>query len=92
MDDARFCRTFKDTACEACDKADGTVVPCHCNMERGGIGFKARGIVAGLFFDCYNIADGRVPASKEERLKIWVRVGQKLMLDRFTAFMEMEDA
>ena len=82
----RYMDTFRDTACEACGQNDGTVVPAHCNMGLGGMGYRAPGVIAGLCYRCHAIADGRTSEPYTERLKIWVRVAQKLMGDRFKEF------
>ena len=84
----RYMRTFKDEACWACGSREG-VVGAHLNLGRGGTGYRAEGCIAALCTACHDVADGRVSATHwplAERQKVWLRVAQKLMLDRYEAF------
>jgi hypothetical protein len=82
-----YMRTFRDTSCECCGAEDGTIVPAHLNLNRGGTGYRAKGIVAGLCHACHDIADGRVAGN---RFEIWARVAQTLMRDRAVAWTQRE--
>lgn len=75
-------RKFRGTACEACGIDNGTVVGAHLNIGMVGRGWKVPGAVAGLCDSCHSLADGRVRAPIEERMKVWLRVCQKLLIER----------
>lgn len=83
-----FLNTFRDLPCEACGAMDGTIVGAHCNMDHGSAGGKYWGAVAALCFDCHYAADQRGGGSREEALKIWVRVAQTLMLKRYGEWID----
>ena len=91
--DAKYLKSFREAPfCESCDKPnDGTIVGAHCPVGlKGGRGFKGPdALTAALCSDCHNIADGRTNATQAERLKIWVRVGQKLMRDRYRLWRDV---
>lgn len=78
----RLMDSYDGTACECCGAADGTVVAAHYRKGNAGTGYRPPGIVAGLCFNCHEIADGRVPGDSAE---IWLRVLVKLLTDRAKA-------
>lgn len=75
-------KTFRDFPCESCGINDDTIVGAHFNMEGGGMGYRAPGVVAGLCKDCHDIADGRTNAPEKERWKIWGRVLAGILRNR----------
>lgn len=89
-EERRYMKRFRDTPCECCGRNDGTTVGAHLNLNSGGTGYRAKGVVAGLCSSCHDIADGRVPGNRYE---IWTRVAQRLMRERAAAWQRtLEDA
>ena len=70
--------------CEACGVSDGTIVPAHFNLNAGGTGYRAKGIVAGLCNrprGCHDIIDRR-SGTDADRMWVLERLVQKLLRDR----------
>lgn len=80
---------FRDVPCESCGIMDNTIVPAHLNLDHGGMGTKARGMIAALCFACHAIADGR--DKQGDRFEIWARVAQKMMRDRAVKWKREND-
>lgn len=64
----------RQSPCQACGRADGTVVAAHSNQLRDG---KGRGIkahdyrIAALCFGCHAEIDQGSKLSKAERIEMW---------------------
>ena len=75
-------QSFRGSPCEACGINDDTIVGCHFNFgDTGGMGIKARGLIAGLCAECHNYLDRRQGTEKQ---RTWVleRLIQKMLRDR----------
>lgn len=65
---------IRESPCQACGRADGTVVAAHSNQLRDG---KGRGIkahdyrVAALCYLCHSEIDQGSKLSKAERIEAW---------------------
>lgn len=82
-----YMRSFRDRDCECCGINDGTVVGAHCNEFGGGMGYRARGIIAALCADCHAVADGRKGTAEEKRI-VWKRVLHNVLRERAEEFVE----
>jgi len=81
-EESKLRASFKDSPCEACGINDGTVVGAHLNFgDYGGMGIKARGMIAGLCCACHALLDGR-DHDPHGRVRVLQQLCQKLLRDR----------
>jgi hypothetical protein len=65
---------IRESPCQACGRADGTIVAAHSNQLRDG---KGRGIkahdyrIAALCHSCHSEIDQGAKLSKAERIETW---------------------
>lgn len=65
---------IRESPCQACGRADGTIVAAHSNQLRDG---KGRGIkahdyrIAALCHTCHSEIDQGAKLSKAERIEAW---------------------
>jgi len=70
----------RQSPCQACGRADGTVVAAHSNQLRDG---KGRGLkahdyrIAAMCFSCHSNLDQGNTMSKEERVEMWEEAHRK---------------
>jgi len=71
---------LRQSPCQECGRADGTIVAAHSNQLRDG---KGRGIkahdyrVAALCYSCHMEIDQGKSLSKAERIEIWEEAHRK---------------
>ena len=71
---------LRQSPCQHCGRADGTVVAAHSNQLRDG---KGRGIkahdyrIAALCFGCHADLDQGAKLSKAERVEMWEEAHRK---------------
>jgi len=71
---------LRESPCQHCGRADGTVVAAHSNQLRDG---KGRGLkasdfrTAALCFTCHSDLDQGSKMSKQERVEMWEEAHRK---------------
>lgn len=71
---------IRESPCQACGRADGTIVAAHSNQLRDG---KGRGIkahdyrIAALCHTCHSEIDQGAKLSKAERIEAWEEAHRK---------------
>jgi ferredoxin len=71
---------IRQSPCQACGRADGTIVAAHSNQLRDG---KGRGIkahdyrIAALCHSCHSEIDQGAKLSKAERIETWEEAHRK---------------
>ena len=72
--DRKLLDVIRESPCQACGRADGTIVAAHSNQLRDG---KGRGIkahdyrIAALCHSCHSEIDQGAKLSKAERIETW---------------------
>ena len=72
--DRKLLDVIRESPCQACGRADGTIVAAHSNQLRDG---KGRGIkahdyrIAALCHTCHSEIDQGAKLSKAERVEAW---------------------
>ena len=71
---------LRESPCQHCGRADGTVVAAHSNQLRDG---KGRGLkasdaaIAALCYNCHMMIDQGSKLSKQERIDVWEEAHRK---------------
>lgn len=71
---------LRQSPCQHCGRADGTIVAAHSNQLRDG---KGRGLkahdyrIAALCFSCHSELDQGQKLSKSERIEMWEEAHRK---------------